>query len=255
MTLCFWHKYFSIHPPSVEQLLLSTQACLHSISDNHHWLSTLELSLHSDISSASRRWKLEPTVGEFFSLTVEIFRHKDQFSSNSTPELMRCIISNLLRLLSLIKECENLFIFKRFVDVALKVEKEACSVELLHNVIPSLKALLRLPICKEVLKYWLKEYGMKLLPVSVISPEACVARIKKSCLGHGYSVGQNGLVGISFRKTVLFSIKCIARLLSQEQLQSTPGTSNDKTVRISSHVCSMFIQDLQLITSCHPIAC
>ena len=203
----------------------STHKCLKSIADNHHWLRVLELFL-TESSDASCRLKLEPAIGEFLSLTVELLRHKqlEQASSSNLSTVaenthLHCIVTNLLRLLSLVEGCENVFVLKRFVDVSLKAEVESHAMEILHFVAPSLQALLFFPVCKDILQCWMESCGAEALPESAILPQA-----KRSCLEH--MKYQNEFVCIFVRKTILFVVKCIARLLinlTQFQLQTPLG--------------------------------
>ena len=207
---------------SLEQLRQSTHECLKSITHDHYWQSILELLTSAD---ASCRHKLDPTIAEFFSLTVELFRHKEyqvcsidsRTVSENTP--FRCIVTSLLRLLSLVEGCGNVFVLKRFIDVALKAESEACSMEIVHFIAPALKSLLCLPVCKKILDCWMELYAAAVLPESVIPPLA-----KRSCLEN--ETHQNELVAIFVRKTILLVMKCIARLLinlSQYPPQPTSG--------------------------------
>ena len=192
----------------------SSCECLQSISEN--WLGILELLLDG-ISSAGRTQKLNSTVGEFFSLTVEMFRHKHiDLSPAHINVFFQCVLDNLLQLLSLVKMCESVYIFKRFIDVALKSEEESCPMMLHHSIVPSLTALLSLPVCKEIAKCWLEECGDK-LPISVT-----ITHTKKVCLD--CSLDQSGLIATCVRKTILVSIKCITRLLySLSQQQHPPS--------------------------------
>ena len=199
---------------SLGELLQSNCECLQSVSEN--WLGTLELLLDG-ISTADRTQKLYPIVGEFLSLTVEMFRHKHiDLSPAHKNGFLQCVLNNLLQLLSLVKMCESVYIFKRFIDVALKSEEKSCSVMLHHYIIPSLTALLGLPVCKEIAKCWLEECGDK-LPISVT-----ITHTKRVSLECG--LNQSGLIATCVRKTILVSIKCITRLLHSLSQQQHPSS-------------------------------
>lgn len=190
----------------------SSCECLQSVSEN--WLGILELLLDG-ISSAGRTQKLDSTVGEFLSLTVEMFRHKHIDCPAHKNGFLQCVLNNLLQLLSLVKMCQSVYIFKRFIDVALKSEEESCAMKLHHSIIPSLTALLGLPVCKEIATCWLEKCGDK-LPISVT-----ITHTKKVCLECG--LDQSGLIATCGRKTILVSIKCIARLLHSLSQQHPPS--------------------------------
>lgn len=211
----------------------SSHKCLQSISENGNWLSTLDLLLR-ETSSTDRRQTLHPTVGEFFFLTVELFRHK-HLVSNLVPKngLLKCVINNLSRLFSLVKMCESVFIFKRFIDVVLKSEEEACQVTLLHSIIPSLIHLLGLPVCKEIAKCWIEEYGDK-LPTSVTIAHTA----NNVCLECG--VDQSGLIGTCVRKSILLSIRCIAHLFDCLSRQNPSSGRPNHVIVHSSYLYLMF---------------
>lgn len=193
----------------------SCECLLQSVSEN--WLGTLELLLDGlSRFSASRRQKLDSTVGEFFSLTVELFRHKhNDLRPSHKSGFLQCVLNNLLQLLSLVKMCQSVYIFKRFIDVALKSEEGSCPMEFHNSIIPSLTALLGLPVCKEIAKCWLAEYGDK-LPISVT-----IRHTERVCLE--CDLNQSGLIATCVRKTILVSIKCITRLLNSLFQQHPPS--------------------------------
>ena len=234
--------------------------CLHALCGHRHWLNILEL-LHSEASrsSASNRQKLELTVGEFLSLTVEIFRHtREQFlSHDSSPvpergELSLCIVDHLSTLLSLVELCGSVFAVKRFVDISLKAEETSTPVQLLHSIVPVLRVLLRLPLCREVLHYWLEVCGLELLPVSVIRSLAHSAQTKNpSGLGsHRVSSEQSGLVSISVRKMTLLCIRCMASLLhNHSKLPTITGECQGHAYSLHIQSCICNLKKLKIFTS------
>ena len=219
------------------QFLQDSAECTQCISQNNHWLDTLELLLSESCLGAS---KLEPTVGEFFSLTVEILRC-NHYSSATAPDtcsrLSQSIVTNLMRALSLVERCGNVYVLKRFVDVVLKTERATSLVDLVDFIAPALTRLLDLPVCKRTFHFWMAEHGMKLLldrpqtkkHIVYRGHEPTVRSQAKDSLYRGHELAGHGhnLGCISVRKTILLVMKCVASLLHNlSQLQLQPSSGN-----------------------------
>lgn len=187
------------------------------------------------MSGAGRRQNLNLTVGEFFSLTVELFRHKHiDISPPHKNGFLQCILTNLSRLLSLVKLCESVYILKRFIDVVLKSEEDSCVMQLHHFIIPSLTTLLGLPVCKEMTKCWLEECRNK-LPIPV--PITHTNKVFSEC-----GLDQNGLIATYIRKTILFSLKCISRLYNS---LSQHHPSSGRPVQL--HNCTQYLPNTSIV--------
>ena len=224
-------------------VLTSLHSCFQSLNDHQLWLNALNL-LHSEEASShglqKAQEKLELTVGEFLSLTVEMMRHEHPpqspspdssppSSAVSLPLHTECIIKNLSKLFSLVELRGNLFLLKRFVDVAQKSVEKAVPVQVVQCVAPVLTALLALPLCRELVQYWMKECSIGLLPVSVSRLLAHTVAEGSTHFEYktleGKSFEERGLANTTVRKLSVFCLMCIAGVVS---IQPQPSPSSGK---------------------------
>lgn len=212
-------------------MVTSLKLCFQSFGDRQLWLNALDL-LHRQSEEASShrllqtREKLALTVGEFLSLTVEMIRHEQPALSppNSSPPSpapslplhTECITKNLSKLFSLVKLHDNLFLFKRFVDIAQKSVEKAGPEQVARCVAPVLIALLGLPLCRELVQYWMKECSIGLLPVSVSRSLAHTCTVAESSTQFEYKTlfpEECGLVNTTVRKLTVLCLKCMASVV------------------------------------------
>lgn len=200
----------------IDQLMQSTSECLHTIAHNKYWSKTLRLFISKHFDSSRIDQNLQSTFTEFLSLTVELLRHhkQEECSAEVATGLFRCIAASLSDILILVDQFEDIFIVKRFIDVALKIEKVAGSEEIVHFLSHAVIVLLGLQMSKKIVQSWIRERGKLLLT----TPEN-----DKSALDYK----QIELVCISVRKTVLLVMKCIASLLV---IHTPQATSNGKLI-------------------------
>ena len=264
--VCFYRQFythFSSETIFVLNIHTAVQASLSvyfkAVSDHQLWLEAVDLLISeaSRTSSQCRSEKLELTIGEFLSLTVEMMRHWQPLihlspsvlqspSSNIQPLFspallprskpsslqslpyspsthtslsphMQCIVENLSKLFSLVKNSRSIFLFKRFIDLAQKTVVKACPVLITDCVLPSLKALLALPFTRKIAVYWLKDCSIPLLPVSLsrqlirmtapsafsLDFETLEAEFPETC----------ELVGTTIRKLTVLSLQCVSGVL------------------------------------------
>ena len=221
----------------VGQLLQTTSECIYGIFREHYWLRTLELLS----ASFNEGQKLKLTIGEFFSLTVELLRWKPEHPSSGVPSLSQCITTHLLRALSLVERCGDLYVLKRFVDILLKTEQKASSVEFITYIAPVFKAMFEISVCKTTIHHWMEENLMSLLLASSFRQQAK----KKSC--HRL-IKDNEIVDIFVRKIILLIVKCIASLLrapSQQKLEQPTAGSYSMHVHVHC-ICTLTLSSLNL---------
>ena len=170
---------------------------------------------------------LNLTIGEFFSLTVETFRHQNQLSSDPLREAsflrhVQCVIEKHPLLLSLVKVYGCPFLFKQLVSVVLKAEEVASPVQSVQFIVPILSELLQLSLCTNILDCWVRKCSIDLLPVYLLKYLTYFSSTEssQSCATENAFFDQYGLVCISIRKLVLLCLKCTASLFQALSLHS-----------------------------------
>ena len=229
MCVCVAGHYGSLFVGSDGSFQL-TRDCLSIISSNNYWQLALQVFL-SDTTDAGETQRPQQSLGEFLSLTAELLRHASLIPSSAvTTNLQQCIATSLGSVLSLLQKFSNIFIVKRFIDVALKlVDTE----ELAHYVASTLKKLFCLSVFKSIVCEWLLSHAEEF---------ELTSHCKSGAVKQHSSASERELVDIAVRKTVLLVLKCIACLLQHTQSHTMPSSGELEHCTYGTHIdaCLMY---------------
>lgn len=193
-----------------------TGECLKIISHNGYWTATLQLYLSiSRTDTATTNHGLRQSLAGFLSLTTELLRHNCEeyplasLVSTAIGNLHQCIAGSLLDILSLVENFSSVFVFKKFIDVVLKVE-QVCSANEVKSVTETLRKLLKFPLIHSILYEWLETHAEKLQLTISSRPNLAKNSISQS---------ERELVDITVRKVILLVLRSVASLLRNISLQ------------------------------------